>query len=242
MSSNNGTMPHTILSNVVSAYKSKFSKSASAPAPSTSSNASSTSSDSSTSPAVVANVNATSYMLSSTSGDSNTSSHHILSELISEHTDKQHKHDATTPASSTSEPSATANATATANSTADGGDDYYSAPCSSGPVPSQYEAFEEVSILLCIGKSHQKICMPLYVRDFIGQYLLCVAIQHILSRHAFSVVSAKCNAHILPLMLCGGLLLHHLLYNLASWRAMLTCGNCAQQAAPVCTCTFQCPD
>lgn len=241
MSSNNGTMPHTILSNVVSAYKSKFSKSASAPAPSTSSNASSTSSDSSTSPAVVANVNATSYMLSSTSGDSNTSSHHILSELISEHTDKQHKHDATTPASSTSEPSATANATATANS-ADGGDDYYSAPCSSGPVPSQYEAFEEVSILLCIEKSHQKICMPLYVCDFIGQYLLCVAIQHILSRHAFSVVSAKCNAHILPLMLCGGLLLHHLLYNLASWRAMLTCGNCAQQAAPVCTCTFQCPD
>jgi len=153
-------MPHTILSNVVSAYKSKFSKSASAPAPSTSSNASSTSSDSSTSPAVVANVNATSYMLSSTSGDSNTSSHHILSELISEHTDKQHKHDATTPASSTSEPSATANATATANSTADGGDDYYSAPCSSGPVPSQYEAFEEVSILLCIEKFHQKICMP----------------------------------------------------------------------------------
>jgi hypothetical protein len=150
LSSNNGTTPHTILSNVISAYKSKFSKSASAPAPSTSSNASATSSGSSTSPAVIANVNATSYMLSSTSGDSNTSSHHILSELISEHTDKQHKHDATT----------TANTSATAIFTADGGDDYYSAPCSSGPVPSQYEAFEEVSILLCIEKFHEKICMP----------------------------------------------------------------------------------
>ncbi len=149
LSSNNGTTPHTILSNVISAYKSKFSKSASAPAPSTSSNASATSSGSSTSPAV--SVDATSSLLSSTSGDSNTSSHHIFSQLISQHKDKQHKHGATAPAS-TSGSSATANATATANAPSDGGDDYYSVPCSSEPVPSQYEALEEVSILLCAAK------------------------------------------------------------------------------------------
>lgn len=185
-------MPHTILSNVISAYKSKFSKSASAPAPSTSSNASSTSSGSSTSPAAVANVNATSYMLSSTSGDSNTSSHHILSELISEHTDKQLKHDATTPASSTSEPSATANATATANSTADRGDDYYSAPCSSGPVPSQYEAFEQVSILLCI-TTRRSACRFMFVTSLDST---CYALPYSTSYHAkHSVLCLQSVAH-----------------------------------------------
>ncbi len=39
-------------------------------------------------------------------------------------------------------------ATATANASADGGDDYYSTPCSSDPIPSQYEAFVEVSAVL----------------------------------------------------------------------------------------------
>ena len=147
-------MPHTILSNVISAYKNKYSKPASAPVPSTSSNALATSTGSSTSPTVSAD--ATSSTLSSTNGDSNTSSHHILSELISEHKDKQHKHGATAPASLTSGSSATANATATAND----GSDYYSAPCSLQPIPSQYEAFEEVSVLLCVANSYQKICMP----------------------------------------------------------------------------------
>lgn len=193
LSSNNGTMPHTILSDVISAYKNKFSKSAGAPAPSTSSIASATSSGSSTSP--TSSANATSSALSSTSGDSNTSSHHITSELISELKDKQLKHGATAPASSTSGSSATANATATASD----GDDYYNAPCPSEPVPSQYEAFEEVSILLRVAKFHQKTCMPvclpacikLFAADLHALYPSCFAVEHSLACLAFSAVPAQ---------------------------------------------------
>lgn len=90
--------------------------------------------------------NASSLVAGSDSSPSNndTKPHAILSDVVSAYKSKFKPVKASTPAPSVSDSSATA----TANATADGGDDYYSTPCSSDPIPSQYEAFVQVRALL----------------------------------------------------------------------------------------------
>ena len=91
-------------------------------------------------------ANASSSVAGSDSPSSNndTKPHAILSDVVSAYKSKFKPAKANTTAPSMSDSSATA----TANATADGGDDYYSTPCSSDPIPSQYEAFVEVRAVL----------------------------------------------------------------------------------------------
>ncbi len=98
--------------------------------------------------APLSSANASSSGLSFNSSN-DTKPHTILSDVVSAYKAKFTKRNisASAPVSSMSSPSASA--TATANATADSGDDYYSTPCSSSPIPSQYKAFVEVRMLPC---------------------------------------------------------------------------------------------
>lgn len=95
--------------------------------------------------APLAAANASSSVLGSSlsPSDNDTQPHSILSNVISAYKSKFNKTLVTsTPSASNASASATANATADSN-----GGDYYMTPCSSGPTPSQYEAFVEVRAL-----------------------------------------------------------------------------------------------
>lgn len=148
--SNNDTTPHTILSDVISSYQAKLNKTqTSSPSPSTSpavatANLSATTVDAAPLVAVQASPTVTP---SSPNKDAN-NIHTILADELSAYKAKFHQNDtiAAAPSSSPAIATATAAATAMANATADGGDDYYNTPCSSGPNPSQYEAFVQVSM------------------------------------------------------------------------------------------------
>ena len=93
-----------------------------------------------------ANANASSSALSSSTESNGTKPHAILTDVATAIQAKHNKTDMSVPAASMAAAIAASTATATANATADGGDDYYSTPCSSGPIPSQYEAFVQVSM------------------------------------------------------------------------------------------------
>ena len=95
-------------------------------------------------PLVVANASSSVAGSDSSSSNNDTKPHAILSDVVSAYKSKFKPVKATTPAPSVSD----ASVTATANATADGGDDYYSTPCSSDPIPSQYEAFVQVRALV----------------------------------------------------------------------------------------------
>ena len=95
--------------------------------------------------APLANANATSSVTPSSSSDDShdDSPHTILEDVISAYKAKFGKGPAPAPVTV----SATANATASAGSDSDSSD-LYSTPCSSDPIPTQYEAFVEVCCYL----------------------------------------------------------------------------------------------
>ena len=97
-------------------------------------------------PLGAANANASSSALSSNTDSNGTKPHAILTDVATAIQAKHNKTDMSVPAASMAAAIAASTATATANATADGGGDYYSTPCSSGPIPSQYEAFVQVSM------------------------------------------------------------------------------------------------
>jgi len=101
---------------------------------------------------VAANASSSVAGSDSSSSNNDTKPHAILSDVVSAYKSKFKPDKANTPAPSMPDSSATA----TANATADGGQDYYSTPCSSGPIPSQYEAFVEVRAV-----SHEEHHAPL---------------------------------------------------------------------------------
>ncbi|KAL0042360.1 hypothetical protein WJX77_010042 [Trebouxia sp. C0004] len=90
-------------------------------------------------PLVAANASSSVAGSDSSSSKNDTKPRAILSDVVSAYKSKFKPFKANTIAPSMPDSSATA----TANASADGDINYYSTPCSSGPSPSQYEAFVE---------------------------------------------------------------------------------------------------
>lgn len=94
--------------------------------------------------APLANANATASVLAPSSSSNNAKPHSILEDVIGAYKAKFGKGSVPVPST------IAVNASAAATAAADDGDDYYTTPCTSDPIPTEYEAFVEVSSHFCI--------------------------------------------------------------------------------------------